>query len=96
LPAFAARNWRPQSGQTGSRCPELGFVVAMNNGLHRVDLGMAGKSRQRCADHRLATDLPVLLGHFAAGAVPAACGNNHRRNFARHAFRLPLPQRATL
>ena len=68
----------------------------MNNRLHRVDLGMAGKRRQRRVDHRLPTNVPILLGHFPARAMSASGGNNDRRNLARHAFRLPLPQRQPL
>jgi hypothetical protein len=48
----------------------------MDHRLNRADLAVPGKQRQARSDHRLARQLPILLGPLTAGAEPApGCDN---------------------
>jgi hypothetical protein len=45
---------------------------------------VAGEGGQALTDHRLAQNVPVLLGQFSADALPAAGCHDHRCNSGCH------------
>ena len=59
-------------------------IVRMNDRLHGVDFRVYEERGKGRADHRLAGDLPILLGHFAASAKPAPGRDDNSRYPRRH------------
>jgi hypothetical protein len=54
----------------------------MDHGLHQRDIAVGGQSGEARTDHRLAQNLPVLLGPVTAGAQPAAGCHDDRCDHA--------------
>ena len=66
-------------------------VIGMDHRLHRRNLIVPGQGGKARADHRLAQDLPVLLGQIPAGAEPAAGGHDDGCNLAGRVLHRKLP-----
>src|SRR5688500_7971602 len=52
------------------------FLALADHHPHRVDPRMADQCLDRVAEHRLAADRAILLGHAAAQALTASSGDN--------------------
>jgi hypothetical protein len=67
----------------------------VNDGLDLPNLRVPQKMARRQPQHRLATDLPILLGSSAATADPAAGGDDQGGNGKSHknlSFLASLPR----
>ena len=76
LPRRPAVDRRQKILQARGRGAKSSRVLRMNDRLHGADLRMGEKSRERGADHRLARDFAILLGHVAAGAQASPARND--------------------
>jgi hypothetical protein len=77
---------RGQQIEASARCLEQGGIIGMDHRLHEGDRIMPSEEGEARPDHRLAEDMPVLLGQIPARAQPAARCHDHGCDLPCHRF----------